>query len=278
MFKTIINNGHYIFPENFSLDFPCQIDVCRFSDPIENHYRVLLLTTESSLSPNRVKAKDILSHEHKYDLILDHDVDVLSSCDNSLKFLYGSTWLNRGKINHPDSLGEYVDTEYGNEFSVSFLASWYPIDRPGYKLRQETYLRKNEITIPKVFYESVKSFNNPPNPLPNGEKECLFNSMFHLCSENQSVENYFTEKIIDCFLTKTIPIYWGCPNIAEYFDSDGIIFIENVDDLINKVNNLTEDYYNERKDVIEKNKKIAITYANLSERVRDVVSLHHATK
>ena len=103
MFKTIINNGHYIFPENFSLDFPCQIDVCRFSDPTENHYRVLLLTTESSLSPNRVKAKDILSHEHKYDLILDHDVDVLSSCDNSLKFLYGSTWLNRGKINHPEN-------------------------------------------------------------------------------------------------------------------------------------------------------------------------------
>jgi hypothetical protein len=35
---------------------------------------------------------------------------------------------------------------------------------------------------------------------------------------------YFTEKIIDCFLTGTIPIYWGDPNIRDIFNPGGILF------------------------------------------------------
>ena len=35
--------------------------------------------------------------------------------------------------------------------------------------------------------------------------------------ENSSQNNYFTEKILDCILCSTMPLYWGCPNISEYF-------------------------------------------------------------
>ena len=38
---------------------------------------------------------------------------------------------------------------------------------------------------------------------------------------------YFTEKLLDCFLTRTVPVYWGCPDIYEYFDLDGIIHVNN---------------------------------------------------
>jgi hypothetical protein len=44
--------------------------------------------------------------------------------------------------------------------------------------------------------------------------------------ENDRAPNYFTEKLIDCFALGTIPIYWGCPNIGDFFDARGIITME----------------------------------------------------
>ena len=54
---------------------------------------------------------------------------------------------------------------------------------------------------------------------------------FHVCIENVRQENYFSEKLLDCFLTRTIPIYWGCPNIDSYFDVRGMILIGNEGDV-----------------------------------------------
>ena len=154
---------------------------------------------------------------------------------------------------------------------VSFLLSWYDLDRPGYKIRQELWARQNEIEIPIMFHTSRKAFLGAPNPLPTGEKEDLFYSMFHLCIENQKVEHYFTEKLIDPLLTYTIPIYWGCPNIGKYFDTEGIITFDTVDELIPQLNSLTIDYYDDRVKVIEKNRKIAESYANFSERIKEEI-------
>lgn len=37
-------------------------------------------------------------------------------------------------------------------------------------------------------------------------------------------EGYFTEKLLDCFLLRTVPIYWGCPNLADFgFDDAGVV-------------------------------------------------------
>ncbi len=39
---------------------------------------------------------------------------------------------------------------------------------------------------------------------------------------NSSNRGYHTEKIIDAFLSKTVPIYWGCPNLEELgYDPNG---------------------------------------------------------
>lgn len=273
--KPIINHGSYLFPEDFSLDFPCQIDVCRPSTIVCSNYRVLILTTESNLSPNRVTIDD-LRIKNDHDLILTHDSDIVDEFSNAVFFPYGSTWLNRGSIEHPDGLGEYVEKNYESNYDVSFLASWYPIDRPGYYHRREIWRRQQEIGIPTNFFTSTKAFDISPKPLIDGEKDCLFNSMFHICTENQSVHNYFTEKIVDCFLSETIPVYWGCPNINDFFDNTGIISFDSTDELIHKVNSLTPEYYSNLKSVIEDNKRRAKLYANFSDRVHTIVSNYYA--
>jgi len=69
--------------------------------------------------------------------------------------------------------------------------------------------------------------------------------MFHIAVENVRHNNWYTEKIGDAFASKTIPIYWGCPNIGDYFDERGIICFETKEELIDIINNLTpEVYYN----------------------------------
>ncbi len=54
---------------------------------------------------------------------------------------------------------------------------------------------------------------------------------FSIAIENSCIPNYFTEKIVDCFLTNTIPIYYGCPNIGDFFDINSMILIEDINDV-----------------------------------------------
>ena len=47
--------------------------------------------------------------------------------------------------------------------------------------------------------------------------EVLLRSSMSICIENSAQENYFTEKIVDCLLAWAMPLYWGCPNISDFF-------------------------------------------------------------
>tara|TARA_R110000823_G_scaffold236968_1_gene362560 strand:- start:461 stop:1324 length:864 start_codon:yes stop_codon:yes gene_type:complete len=279
LYKPTVKNGDYLFDPTITFDRPVEIHFVRieeFDDP--DAYKVLILSSESYLSPNRETNVSVIKNKDLYDLILCADDGLVLHCRNAEIFPYGSTWLNRGKIEHPDGLGEFsCDIEIFKKRErtlndVSFLASWYDADRPGYRLRRELWARQNEIEIPTMFHTSLKAFLGATNPLPKGEKESLFYSAFHVCIENQSVKHYFTEKLIDSFLTYTLPIYWGCPNIGEYFNLDGMIIVDSIDDLIPRLNNLTLDYYNDRMDAIIENRKIAETYANYSERIESIIN------
>lgn len=49
---------------------------------------------------------------------------------------------------------------------------------------------------------------------------------FSIAIENTSEPFYFTEKISDCFLAYTVPIYYGCTNMAKYFPEKSFISID----------------------------------------------------
>jgi hypothetical protein len=95
--------------------------------------------------------------------------------------------------------------------------------------------------------------------------------MFHVAVENVKQPNLFTEKIIDSFLTKTVPIYRGCSNIEEYFDERGIIQFDNEDELVKIINSLTEEDYLNRKPYIEYNYQKAVEFSNYFGRLTDVL-------
>lgn len=49
---------------------------------------------------------------------------------------------------------------------------------------------------------------------------------YSIAIENHATNDYWTEKISDCFLSWTMPIYYGCKNILEYFPAESMIMID----------------------------------------------------
>ncbi len=83
----------------------------------------------------------------------------------------------------------------------------------------------------------------------DGKEEALKDYRFSLVIENDKYETYYTEKLTDAFASGTIPIYWGTPDIGNYFNTDGIITLTpdfNVD-------TLTEELYNSKLDAVKDN-------------------------
>jgi hypothetical protein len=76
--------------------------------------------------------------------------------------------------------------------------------------------------------------------------DVLHNYAFSLAIENNISKNdyYFTEKLVECIITGTIPIYYGCPNIGEFFDLRGIITFDTQEELDHILDNLNEEQYN----------------------------------
>ena len=82
--------------------------------------------------------------------------------------------------------------------------------------------------------------------------------MYSITIENCRQPGYWTEKIVDCFATKTIPIFWGDDAVNNYFDSEGIIYFNNeeeLDKILNELQENGEKIYDSKKDSIEYNFK-----------------------
>jgi hypothetical protein len=81
--------------------------------------------------------------------------------------------------------------------------------------------------------------------------------MFHIAIENTSIANWFSEKLLDCFQTKTVPIYYGCWNIGDFFNINGILPFRDLNDMITSCNKLTPELYELMFPAIEENYELS---------------------
>ena len=135
---------------------------------------------------------------------------------------------------------EYIFVFEKELLKLSPQFKWVPAQ--GFWIREPKIYDKSKmismITSNKVMCEGhkkrleyVEKFKDQVDHFGNGFKwidwkeEGLCDYMFSIAMENCEVPGYFTEKILDCFATGTIPIYLGDPTIGEHFNMDGIITI-----------------------------------------------------
>lgn len=163
--------------------------------------------------------------------VLTYDRDLLSVIDNGVFCPYGTYWVEDKQ-------------SYKKEKMVSLIASFKNFTA-GHKLRHQIADRfKSELDLygKGSGYKYVQSKN-----------EALDSYYFSVTIENSVQNSYWTEKLLDCFITKTIPIYWGTKDVVNFFDQDGIIFFDSIDQLSDILNRLTPDIYQSRLRAIEYN-------------------------
>ena len=102
------------------------------------------------------------------------------------------------------------------------------------------------------------------NPIMEKE-EALSPYMYSLVIENSRSPYWFSEKIIDCLLTGTVPIYWGASKIGEYFNMNGFLTFDTIDDLKSILKDITKEKYDSMLPYVMENFKIASQWVTIED-------------
>ncbi len=195
----------------------------------------------------------IIDNHEKFDLILTWNED-LFHLPNVQKFIFGCCWI------------EWDEFKSNKQKVCSFNTShkgW----APGHQLRQQIWEGLDGVEDLNGF--GIIKHKSPPRT-PN--KNFLFEtSKYHIVVENEQRNNWITEKLIDCFASKTIPIYWGASNIGEYFNTDGIIIFNTIEELKYILDNLDEKFYDDCTNIIEENYLRSKKYWDFHQRVKTII-------
>jgi len=251
---------HSDYGTQVPLDIEPQVEVFQDKFPKEPRkpgvLRVLFLCEPVVIKNLRKKTAKLA---HEFDHILTFDPWVLKKFPHATKFVYGTAWVTKP----PEH----------KEFSVSSVVGTKTITK-GHRLRQKLWKKSGKVSVPLKLYFSRQfaeaGITLPPGSLMLGEdKHPPFESQFHVALENCRMPDYFTEKLLDCFLTRTVPVYWGCTNIEEYFNPRGMIIVKSMWGMLRAINRLTPKVYNNMREAMEENLEKARYYADMSSRMAE---------
>lgn len=147
---------------------------------------------------------------------------------------------------------------------------------PGHILRIDFihYLKNSNIVEMDVFGNNSFEFNKGSLPLYNKD-EGLFQYKYHFAAENNSIPNYFTEKIIDAILSESLCFYWGCPNLETWIDPKCFIRLELKDfkhDLEIIKNCIEHDEWSLRIEYIRKEKNKILNDYNFFTTIENIIN------
>lgn len=96
--------------------------------------------------------------------------------------------------------------------------------------------RLHLLEVLKGHFKELDVFGQGFNPIAD-KWHGIYPYQYHLVLENGSFPHYWTEKLTDAYLGYTLPIYYGCPNLKDYFSSQSFIQIDanNIDESIDVI-------------------------------------------
>ena len=216
---------------------------------IDSPHRIALLLESPVVTPRIYN--DIVQIEDCFDFVFTFNKSLLDS--NPQKYRYvPADWVCIEKESH---------VVHDKTKLVSMIYSDKPDgDRP---LRHE---------VARRFESKIDLFGSGS---PKGEElmksRTLNPYMFSVSMENCISDYYYTEKILDCFCTRNVPIYRGTTYISEFFDERGIITWNELDELEDILDNLSEERYEEMKPYIENNFEMSQRYLSADDVLYDMI-------
>lgn len=189
-----------------------------------------------------------------FDLVLTFDKRLLNLDSRFILTPAGGCWI-------PESRRRL----YGKTKQLSIIAS-SKTELRGQRLRGE---------IVERFKDSIEGIFGRGYLELEDKTDGLQNYRYSLVVENCRADFYFTEKLVDCFATGTVPIYWGCPDIGKFFNTDGVISFESIDDLDHIIRLLSEEDYESRQQAIKSNFEKSNRYVVTEDYIFNEVVLKH---
>lgn len=93
--------------------------------------------------------------------------------------------------------------------------------------------------------------------------ETLTDYRYSFAIENSLSRYFFTERLTNCFLSMTVPIYCGTPAIGEFFNTDGMILLRPGEDVGPVLRTCSEKDYESRIPALQDNYRRALEYRNM---------------
>lgn len=148
---------------------------------------------------------------HKFDKVMTYDEYLLDTYPTKTIFTVDNgIWVSDDEIKIHDKTKV-----------VSMIYSWKQWTE-GHKLRHQ---------IANLNIKGLDLYGSGSKHPIKFKEDGLKQYQYSIVIENSRSKYYYTEKLLDCFAVGTIPIYWGCKNIGDYFDIRGIIQFEKIEDL-----------------------------------------------
>lgn len=200
-------------------------------------------------------------HGGEYDLVLTYHGEILRGFPHARRSLHAHSW-----VDPRDTLA--IDASRKRP-AASFPVGT-KIQTSGHRYRQVLF--QNHVLLNQSFPVTFFTSHNWNPPLPSQKlpeeqpgKRVLFQDFqFSFVVENCRHENYFTEKLIDCLIMKSLPVFWGTTNIDLFFDTSGWIILETMDpeEVLQKLGAIPAGHYARHTASIEANHQKSLRMNN----------------
>lgn len=180
------------------------------ADPKNANKQIAVLLEPRSMIKDAYEFMEIHSDNFRY--VFTHDSLILNY-PNAHEVNWGNVWLT-------------TDSEKTKDISIcTSYKNWCPLHDARLFIANY-YSNRPEVDV----------FFGDWNSKPIEAKDYLEHYKFSIVIENDIDDYWYTEKILNCFSTKTVPIYVGARKISERFNPAGIINLDDWNDIPSMVN------------------------------------------
>lgn len=217
-------------------------------EQVESKYKIGWLREPYCLHP--MTYKKAMANRFKFDFILTYYQPFLELHYNKFKFApYAGVWIAR------EDWGIKPKTKLCSMLVGSKMST------EGHRIRHEIADMLEQVGYPVDFY-GTRGLQTDYSQ----ETKLLTLADYHysIITETCREDNLFTEWLLDCFAVGTIPVYWGAPNIGEFFNEEGVASFGSLEELaaaLPLLSLLTAGNYDKVRDAIEDNFKRVQDYA-----------------
>ncbi|WP_375176105.1 glycosyltransferase family 10 domain-containing protein [Pseudooceanicola sp.] len=184
--------------------------------------------------------------------VLTHDRALIGRIPNGVFVPFGTTWVP-----------EWRDLDLTKSRSCSLIAS-AKRSQEGHRVRHAIadHIRDSGLDV-DVMGGGYAPFE--------AKSDGLAPYRYSVVIENAREPDYFTEKLIDAILCLSVPIYWGCPNIAEYFDPAPFVICETEAEIMAAMDQMSDADYAARLPGLQALRDQAARYGDLHLRTAEAL-------